>query len=160
MLEKHPTRVVENAVKGMLPKNRLGRQMETGTDGLGPGMMGHRPVDEQSSDRQNKTASALDEFDQHAARFVQLEEAHIEDDVVKTRFLVILMTEFPVEGGPPPIVGGAPQRKPLLRINRVTRMSAIPTPISVISSAFSSRKPMPTALANRKSPNTAIFQSR
>ncbi|MBM3188590.1 MAG: 50S ribosomal protein L13 [Chloroflexi bacterium] len=27
MLEKHPTRVIEHAVRGMLPKNRLGRQM-------------------------------------------------------------------------------------------------------------------------------------
>lgn len=27
MLAKHPTRVVEHAVKGMLPKNRLGRAM-------------------------------------------------------------------------------------------------------------------------------------
>ena len=27
MLEKHPTRVVEKAVRGMLPKNRLGEQM-------------------------------------------------------------------------------------------------------------------------------------
>jgi large subunit ribosomal protein L13 len=27
MLEKHPERVIELAVKGMLPKNRLGRQM-------------------------------------------------------------------------------------------------------------------------------------
>lgn len=27
MLEKHPTRVIENAVKGMLPKNKLGRAM-------------------------------------------------------------------------------------------------------------------------------------
>lgn len=26
-LQKHPTRVIEHAVKGMLPKNRLGRQM-------------------------------------------------------------------------------------------------------------------------------------
>lgn len=26
-LEKHPTRVIESAVRGMLPKNRLGRQM-------------------------------------------------------------------------------------------------------------------------------------
>jgi large subunit ribosomal protein L13 len=26
-LEKHPTRVIEHAVRGMLPKNRLGRQM-------------------------------------------------------------------------------------------------------------------------------------
>ncbi len=26
-LQKHPTRVVEHAVRGMLPKNRLGRQM-------------------------------------------------------------------------------------------------------------------------------------
>lgn len=27
MLEEHPTRVVEQAVRGMLPKNRLGRKM-------------------------------------------------------------------------------------------------------------------------------------
>lgn len=27
MKEKHPERVIELAVKGMLPKNRLGRQM-------------------------------------------------------------------------------------------------------------------------------------
>ena len=27
MLEKHPTRVIEHAVKGMLPNSRLGRQM-------------------------------------------------------------------------------------------------------------------------------------
>ena len=27
MLEKHPTRVLETAVKGMLPKNPLGREM-------------------------------------------------------------------------------------------------------------------------------------
>jgi large subunit ribosomal protein L13 len=27
MLETHPTRVVEHAVRGMLPKNRLGRKM-------------------------------------------------------------------------------------------------------------------------------------
>jgi len=27
MLEKHPTRVLENAVRGMLPKNKLGRAM-------------------------------------------------------------------------------------------------------------------------------------
>ena len=27
LLQKHPTRVIEHAVKGMLPKNRLGRQM-------------------------------------------------------------------------------------------------------------------------------------
>jgi large subunit ribosomal protein L13 len=27
LLQKHPTRVVEHAVRGMLPKNRLGRQM-------------------------------------------------------------------------------------------------------------------------------------
>ena len=27
MLEKHPTRAVEKAIRGMLPKNRLGRQM-------------------------------------------------------------------------------------------------------------------------------------
>lgn len=27
MLAKHPTRVIEHAVRGMLPKNRLGRQM-------------------------------------------------------------------------------------------------------------------------------------
>jgi len=27
LLEKHPTRVVERAVRGMLPKNRLGRKM-------------------------------------------------------------------------------------------------------------------------------------
>ena len=26
-LQKHPTRVIEHAVRGMLPKNRLGRQM-------------------------------------------------------------------------------------------------------------------------------------
>ena len=29
LLEKHPTRAVEKAIKGMLPKNRLGRQMGT-----------------------------------------------------------------------------------------------------------------------------------
>ena len=29
MLEKHPERVVEHAVKGMLPKGPLGRQMYT-----------------------------------------------------------------------------------------------------------------------------------
>ena len=29
MIEKHPDRLVEKAVKGMLPKNRLGRQMLT-----------------------------------------------------------------------------------------------------------------------------------
>lgn len=29
MLEKHPTRAVEKAVRGMLPKNRLGRQQIT-----------------------------------------------------------------------------------------------------------------------------------
>lgn len=29
MLEKHPERIVEKAVKGMLPKNSLGRQMYT-----------------------------------------------------------------------------------------------------------------------------------
>lgn len=29
MLEKHPERVVELAVKGMLPKNALGRQMRS-----------------------------------------------------------------------------------------------------------------------------------
>jgi large subunit ribosomal protein L13 len=29
MLEKHPTRAVEKAVRGMLPKNSLGRQMLT-----------------------------------------------------------------------------------------------------------------------------------
>lgn len=27
MIEKHPTRVIENAVKGMLPRNKLGRAM-------------------------------------------------------------------------------------------------------------------------------------
>ena len=27
MIEQHPTRVIEKAVKGMLPKNKLGRQM-------------------------------------------------------------------------------------------------------------------------------------
>ena len=27
MLEKHPTRIIETAVKGMLPKNKLGRAM-------------------------------------------------------------------------------------------------------------------------------------
>ena len=27
MLKKHPTRVVEHAVKGMIPKNKLGRQV-------------------------------------------------------------------------------------------------------------------------------------
>lgn len=27
MLEKHPTRMVEHAIKGMLPKNRLGREL-------------------------------------------------------------------------------------------------------------------------------------
>jgi len=27
MIEKHPVRVIEHAVKGMLPKNRLGRKM-------------------------------------------------------------------------------------------------------------------------------------
>ena len=27
LLQKHPTRVIENAVKGMLPKNPLGRAM-------------------------------------------------------------------------------------------------------------------------------------
>jgi large subunit ribosomal protein L13 len=27
MLEKHPTRVIEHAVRGMLPKNRLGRRL-------------------------------------------------------------------------------------------------------------------------------------
>ena len=27
MLEEHPTRVIEHAVRGMLPKNRLGRRM-------------------------------------------------------------------------------------------------------------------------------------
>ena len=27
LLQKHPTRVVERAVRGMLPKNRLGRRM-------------------------------------------------------------------------------------------------------------------------------------
>ena len=27
MMEKHPTRIIENAVKGMLPKNKLGRAM-------------------------------------------------------------------------------------------------------------------------------------
>jgi large subunit ribosomal protein L13 len=29
LLEKHPTRVIEKAVKGMLPKNRLGRRLFT-----------------------------------------------------------------------------------------------------------------------------------
>ena len=29
MLAKHPERVIENAVKGMLPKGPLGRQMYT-----------------------------------------------------------------------------------------------------------------------------------
>ncbi len=29
MLEKHPTRVLEHAVKGMLPRNRLGRRLFT-----------------------------------------------------------------------------------------------------------------------------------
>lgn len=29
MLEKHPARVIEHAVKGMLPKNRLGRRLFT-----------------------------------------------------------------------------------------------------------------------------------
>ena len=29
LLEKYPTRAVEKAIKGMLPKNRLGRQMGT-----------------------------------------------------------------------------------------------------------------------------------
>ncbi len=29
MLEKHPTRVIENAVRGMLPKSKLGRAMLT-----------------------------------------------------------------------------------------------------------------------------------
>ncbi len=29
LLEKHPTRVIEHAVKGMLPKNRLGRRLFT-----------------------------------------------------------------------------------------------------------------------------------
>lgn len=28
-LERHPTRIIESAVKGMLPKNRLGRKMYT-----------------------------------------------------------------------------------------------------------------------------------
>lgn len=27
MIERHPTRVIENAVKGMLPRNKLGRSM-------------------------------------------------------------------------------------------------------------------------------------
>jgi large subunit ribosomal protein L13 len=27
MLEKHPERIIENAVKGMVPKNRLGRRV-------------------------------------------------------------------------------------------------------------------------------------
>jgi large subunit ribosomal protein L13 len=27
MLEEHPTRVIEHAVRGMLPKTRLGRKM-------------------------------------------------------------------------------------------------------------------------------------
>lgn len=27
MMERHPTRIIENAVKGMLPKNKLGRAM-------------------------------------------------------------------------------------------------------------------------------------
>jgi large subunit ribosomal protein L13 len=27
LLQKHPTRVIEHAVRGMLPKNRLGRRM-------------------------------------------------------------------------------------------------------------------------------------
>ena len=27
MLERHPTRIIEKAVKGMLPKNKLGRAM-------------------------------------------------------------------------------------------------------------------------------------
>jgi large subunit ribosomal protein L13 len=27
MLEKHPTRLVEKAIKGMLPKNKLGRSI-------------------------------------------------------------------------------------------------------------------------------------
>jgi large subunit ribosomal protein L13 len=27
MMEKHPTRIIENAVKGMLPRNKLGRAM-------------------------------------------------------------------------------------------------------------------------------------
>ena len=27
MMEKHPTRIIENAVRGMLPKNKLGRAM-------------------------------------------------------------------------------------------------------------------------------------
>ncbi len=27
LLEKHPTRIVENAIKGMVPKNKLGRQI-------------------------------------------------------------------------------------------------------------------------------------
>jgi large subunit ribosomal protein L13 len=27
LLQRHPTRVIEHAVRGMLPKNRLGRQM-------------------------------------------------------------------------------------------------------------------------------------
>ena len=29
MLEKHPERIIELAVKGMLPKNALGRQMHS-----------------------------------------------------------------------------------------------------------------------------------
>jgi large subunit ribosomal protein L13 len=29
LLEKHPERIIEHAVKGMLPKNRLGRQLFT-----------------------------------------------------------------------------------------------------------------------------------
>jgi large subunit ribosomal protein L13 len=29
LLEKHPERVIEKAVKGMLPKNRLGRRLFT-----------------------------------------------------------------------------------------------------------------------------------
>ncbi|GAA4408096.1 50S ribosomal protein L13 [Nibrella viscosa] len=29
LLEKHPTRVIEHAVKGMLPRNRLGRRLFT-----------------------------------------------------------------------------------------------------------------------------------
>src|SRR5690606_11546583 len=33
MLEKHPTRAVEKAVRGMLPKNSLGRQMLTKLEG-------------------------------------------------------------------------------------------------------------------------------
>jgi large subunit ribosomal protein L13 len=29
LLEKHPERIIEHAVKGMLPKNRLGRRLFT-----------------------------------------------------------------------------------------------------------------------------------